>query len=107
MGFTQGPWRIDKSRVEELAKDFEVDSDFPIVAPARENSGKDWIVAATIGGICEGTEEANARLISAAPDLLAACKAAYAWMNERRDTAEFIDAMLKCGVAIANATGNE
>lgn len=54
-----------------------------------------------------GDGEANARLISAAPDLLAACEAALAWIS---DPASFQqnhidDVAAACEAAIAKARG--
>jgi hypothetical protein len=50
----------------------------------------------------DGETEANARLISAAPDLLAAC---IAMLDERSGAAQLSDASQAARAAIAKATG--
>lgn len=75
---TPGPWRFDESN-------FGINSDpgWGIVGPSGESLG----VTVHWDNHCEAG--ANARLIAAAPDLLAACKAALArpglegWQREQ------------------------
>jgi hypothetical protein len=59
---------------------------------------------ATVGCGLNSTQEANARLIAAAPDMLGALKAAWAWFNdEHRDD----HAWSLVQAAIAKAEGKE
>jgi len=54
-----------------------------------------------------GDGEANARLISAAPELLAACEAALAWIHDPSGFSQnHVDHLAAaCGAAIAKARG--
>lgn len=62
---TPGPWFIEETP-ESDSGSFLIISD----------GAPEWIVAETARGIPGNPDEANARLIAAAPDLLAALKAA-------------------------------
>lgn len=56
-------------------------------------------------GCCTNSHlsEDDARLIAAAPDLLAACKLARQWMDDRRDAAEIVPAILEIDKATLKA----
>ena len=63
--YTKGEWEIETIDTES--------SNFVIVRKSDPHTS----VAATFGGIPEDEEKANARLIAAVPDLLAACEAQH------------------------------
>ena len=67
MTYTQGPWKIQQTRIDDIA--FVSD----IHAPHQDNpseNGTDPTIATTWHRPCEGQAEANATLIASAPDLL-------------------------------------
>lgn len=78
----------------------------------KPNGGAPWI-AEVYGGFPKGVEEANARLIATAPDLLNACKETLGEMRTYNGESEFDDScpmkptfdQLKA--AIAKAEGKE
>jgi hypothetical protein len=65
VGYTPGPWRVEGPYV---------------FSSGRTVARFDW-------DIRDAADEANARLIAAAPDLLAAAETVLAGLNERIDTA--------------------
>ena len=60
---TPGPWRVEGDHLSQ--KDIV--------------SIDEFVVAQTVGGLEDGEEDANARLIAAAPDLLAAAENLISW----------------------------
>lgn len=64
---TPGPWTYEEGPKDDADVD---DADFVIVEPSAMGE----VVATVLGPIRRGSIEANARLIAAAPDLLAALK---------------------------------
>lgn len=98
---TPGPWR--------LGKNGGVVADVPIIGGP---DGSDDV--AYYGGhlICESVTESNARLIAAAPDLLAACEAIHdagivpfaaekAGTQRGRNNANYADELLRAAIAKA------
>lgn len=77
---TPGPWRVEYSTRNGAALRIEADDDRPggLGSVVRQNG---------IGMPACDVGKANARLIAAAPDLLAACKNALSEMNARIDFA--------------------
>jgi len=65
---TPGPWFVE--RLESTEGDFSVSTN-PDPAALK------CYTAVTVGGLSDGSEEANANLIAAAPDLLAALRALF------------------------------
>ena len=96
VGATPGPWRM---KLRDLRDD---EIEYRILAGAD-------IVVAELSNLHVGTEvaEANARLMTAAPDLLEACKAALAasrdmWGNARQWTKTGkVHAVLEAAIAKA------
>jgi hypothetical protein len=86
---TPGPWEVDGDR----------DGDQLLVIQS-ESKGEICNVTFTLG--YGHADEANARLIAAAPDLLAACEAALARENQR-DTPAFSSLRGQLRNAIAKA----
>ncbi len=95
-GHTPGPWRLHNR------------SEFSIVS--------DSFGVATCGGHSDNTRNsedlyqeqiANARLIAAAPDLLAALREAYAAMEPMHHLPAVSEALGASRAAIAKATGGE
>lgn len=74
---TPGPWRVFGPKADPDAV-IEYDDDFLIVGPSTDDPEY-----APVPAICNN--EANARLISAAPDLLAACEEALSWAESSID----------------------
>lgn len=92
-GHTAGPWTFEWSDV-----------------PYAE-LGEAWTVDAAGGSICTldgfgagNRNEANARLISASPDLLEACQKAVEWLSGWQSAEPYIDVLR---AAIAKATAAE
>ena len=83
---TPGPWKT-----VSVYADFEV------------RTAEDALVAVVTPVRCESTE--NARLIAAAPDLLAACKAMLACCYDLERNDETLSAVKTTMYAIAKATG--
>lgn len=89
MGYTKGPWSIDKHSPMRINADWD---------------GGPWQIAQAIGWAGDRYEEpkANAILIAAAPELLAACEAVLASDNSRWLS---IHVKGKVELAIAKAKG--
>jgi hypothetical protein len=94
---TKGPWVYDESENTVYSQDQEV-----TVVHMVQGS---MCSPDALGNYDEGT--ANARLIAAAPDLLAACKAIVkVWEGPRERAAlDFSKTMLDARAAIARAEG--
>ena len=69
--YTNPPWRMELY-INEIDRKFP-----PNIIGIRDN-----YPVATCGGLDEATDEANGRLIAAAPELLAACEAAVVALLE-------------------------
>jgi hypothetical protein len=88
---TPGPWRVTA----------KINTN--IIRQARQDDGFDDYIASTWGG----PHEANARLIAAAPDLLAALIAALEDIEEYRIDANCTPSSIELVIAaIAKATGS-
>lgn len=96
-GHTPGPWRIDPRPFSGYG--------------AVHVSGGQYIVAKALGQTqsCETEATANARLIAAAPDLLAALQSIVASLAEHDDEGmiEHAEQMIAARTAIAEATGEQ
>ncbi len=97
---TPGPWEVG-TRLDKL--------DFPIVNPKNAEQ-YNWLIAFAVPGYPESA--ANARLIAAAPDLLAALKdtveLARKAITQHGTDAEYADVRLeKALTAIARAEGKQ
>lgn len=66
---TPGPWHIEDTNSAKLTM---------VVAPDEAGSNAGWVVIGQVGG---PNKEANARMISAAPDMLDALHQARAWLE--------------------------
>ena len=92
--FTKGPWHVEPEEASE-GRGLAICAEDAIVATItpeddRQADAEDW---------------ANARLIAAAPDLLAALEVAWRWQNsDLEDEDEVLNIMAE---AIAKATGKE
>ncbi len=85
---TKGPWKVNKSTGE--LGEFQVDSD-------------DYYICETICGL--GEEEANARLIAAAPELLAIVQKYLDSAANPLGMAELADIDAEARVIVAKAKG--
>lgn len=90
--FTPGPWEVrkDPSHFHTASSVYECGVDFPSVAE--------------VGGSTVVMQEANARLIAAAPDLYAACKDVVNCYANLSDDA-LAQAVSMCRAALTKATG--
>jgi hypothetical protein len=95
---TPGPWRTDP----DFARDVQsADGKIAIYSPFQ--CGDDRIKELRLFAPLRSEAEANARLIAAAPDLLAALRALTDWVE---DQACFDDDLVNAArAAIASATG--
>lgn len=108
---TSGPWRVNGDA--ELLDMKRIGSNTPINVVAV--SGRvGWAITRHLAAISAGEniEEriANARLISAAPDLLAACENALEAMRDEWDGTDFVDQYthpLVAAIALAVSTDTE
>jgi len=94
---TPGPWKAQKPRGHQHA----IDRKWEIVAPIP-NSGGEMVVVGEHTGI-ECLNEANARLIAAAPDLLAALSVLMSLHDNPLSKEVFAVAISKARAAIAKA----
>lgn len=92
---TPGPW----TQIDQL-----------VVVQPPEHDYSTWIANASVGGESRATQIANARLIAAAPDLLAAGQAALQLMEQlnrgigaRDGTWQEVD-LLRAAIAKATST---
>lgn len=97
---TPGPWKMIKG----------ADDDETRCAVVQDNGDKEWLIATVENGApgdCLATESANAHLIAAAPDLLAALKELAAYLQiEEIWTIEAEVAMVdRAEAALAKAEG--
>jgi hypothetical protein len=83
---TPGPWIPSASRVN-----------------ANNDESICWIAPLVGHDVCGDREIANARLIAAAPDLLAACRAVV----ERWESGDLAEATRMCAAAIAKTEARE
>jgi len=88
MTHTPGPWEVDMPSSDQYDAAWTACNEreeLPFDASCAKISGKKWAGFANVCVICQGTPdaegEANARLIAASPDLLAACKAYLASLS--------------------------
>lgn len=97
MTHTQGPWIARENPAQDGKHSHWIDSDQPLAFPLAE-----------VRWYKDGESDANARLIAAAPELLAACQHAL----EDLQTLDAADSKV-CGIlpelraAIAKATGDQ
>ncbi len=109
MEYTQGPWEIEPTSIGDPA--FISD----IHAPHQDNpseNGTDPTVATTWHRPSQGEDEANARLISAAPELFEALKTLMEWEGNEAGSYPDPDTQTEANLvwgkafkAIAKATG--
>jgi hypothetical protein len=93
-----GPWQAEAPPAEAY-----LDPDIALSEEVRfwiVDEGRASEVLAEVTLTMHGNEEANARLIAAAPDLLEACKAAFVALPMTRHN-EPINAALKAAIAKA------
>lgn len=80
-----GPWRRATGEEIERLIGSEYLEDFVIVAEDDEVDSEPWIIATAHGGLLCDEQAANCQLITAAPDLLLACKAfVEAWKKSHQ-----------------------
>lgn len=89
---TPGPWVVKP--VENEQGGFDIDSEYG------------YHIAETIGGL-DYEEEANARLIAAAPDLLEALRELLEACKDAKFASDPFDSMPNARTAIAKATGEK
>lgn len=97
---TPGPWTIERMPIQSCGGSNTCYK----IGPFQACIYDDWRPREV--GISENENSANARLIAAAPDLLAACEAAVVWMDapEWRREKPRILAMANAAIAKANGT---
>ena len=109
--YTPGPWAINTAGSAKAGQPFKV-TEIYVYAPDTQDDVA--ICADVIDPVTQAPSEANARLITAAPDLLAALLALSQhfpgkWVNDPRTQAEIDDhlalANRMAAAAIAKATG--
>lgn len=113
-GHTPGPWRIDVNGSEDWSVDYDGPSSTYMTICGDRPQPVCFAVEPSAYGNDEEIE-ANARLIAAAPDLLAALVEArdalhqhyVDWDGEPEDAAPLQVARAKCEAAISRATGED
>lgn len=90
---TPGPWIAKRVRDSETNGDLDIDS------------VDGYHIAESIGGLDDGEEEANARLIAAAPDLLHACAAIVEWCDKNPPAGDALYCINQARAAIAKVEG--
>lgn len=99
---TKGPWKAGRSDMATI----HFPSDEDGYSSKWVYAGKKYIAVASGRDVEEWDEVmANARLISAAPDLLEACQALLAHLSSDGDDDKDDDALERIEWAIAKATG--
>ena len=103
--FTAGPWFY--SADDKLNPDRAFGINRKYSRKECRDRGFDYGFTETIAEVCGGCDhaEGDARLMTAAPDLLAACKLATAHICETLDDGEYSKALAVLRAAIAKATG--
>lgn len=102
MSFTPGPWKINTAGSAKAGEPFKI-TEIYVYAP---NTQDDTAVCADIiDPVTQEPSEANALLIAAAPDLLAALKVAYDLIAEEIPDGEYTNQADQIRNAIAKATG--
>ena len=99
MPHTPGPWKVVTEHVEECGLEYD-----------RYHVDRDghWIASVDPQDTALGKHHANARLIAAAPDLLAAAEALVAWAEGPPSIEASLKRRLdKLRAAIARARGEE
>ena len=99
---TPGPWIVRESPKPNIEGP-ELRLSIKHTSPGRDGAEFCEIVAGHVTAEADATARANARLIAAAPDLLAACEAAYQLGMGERDDGHAVKTML-CA-ALAKARG--
>lgn len=97
MAFTPGPWELAESGL-----------DFTVISEEQHQPVAVALVYGSLSGDDIGDPQDNARLVIAAPDLLAACEAALKeWYvgddDENREAASQAQDMLAAAIAKARA----
>lgn len=98
LNHTPGPWLV-RPRFGSDFVGFEI-----VAGPIDQEVDLAMVPMETLLGQ-EPTVEANARLIAAAPELLAATKRARSWLGTQKPDTETLDLYQQLTAAIAKATG--
>jgi hypothetical protein len=111
MGHTPGPWAVGESGFNVYYLNPLIEAGDDNIDDPRHDSvicdTRNIAYPPAYSGIPDEETAANARLIAAAPDLLAALKAITAHdKNGRFGKPDFDAAIRQCRAAIAKATGN-
>ena len=97
---TPGPWLTDRNNVHTGQ-----------IATIHHCLNNDWVEIWTDKwadtGLGEAEQEANARLIAAAPELLEACQAINALDPQESSTGDWNEAFKLIAAAITKATGGQ
>ena len=90
-GHTPGPWTASGTKALGLSEVIAPNAGFSDGHLVCMIGKRYWEQGTIEKQLPRGQVEANARLIAAAPDLLAACKALPDFDTEAPDAAEFVD----------------
>jgi hypothetical protein len=99
-GHTLGPWIVDEPAGDYAGVAEAIESDDRIIAWTADSLGSD-----SIDGKLSEEDKANARLIAAAPDLLATLKAVLKGIPDGYDDAHTLTLLARVEWAINKAKG--
>ena len=102
---TPGPWAFSQSEQFGRVSFYVSQADGAPYTP--DYSDVATLVAETVSGERRSIQEANARLIAAAPELLDACKAAMQCIGELSPTQARVEVAQMLTAVISKATGEQ
>ena len=79
---TPGPWHVNHAGGAKHGQEFKISEYFVYAPETQDDVG---ICSDVIDPLTQKPSKANARLIAAAPDLLAALESAWQWMDGQSD----------------------
>lgn len=106
-GFTPGPWRMCGGYTPHFVAIHAGDHGYVVFGMADPDYDREGVPAKSIVAPCPETQRANARLISAAPDLYAAAKRALAVLKATGESVRPGNALGALEAALTKAEGRE